>query len=452
MQVNVQDAAPGTVELEVLVEADQYGKAVDEVVDQVVKSAQLPGFRKGKAPRSMVERSVNPETIRQRAIDRVLPDAYRDALSQSGLKPIAEPEIEILEVGDRELKFKLTVHKQPEVKPGEYKGLKLVRYNTEITDEDVEREIENARDSRPEYVSETEAPAEMGDSVLANVDVWRDGAPLEGAIMQDMEIRLGDGTKFPCIDDDLVGRKKGEVFDVEVQYPLDFQTESLQGLNCVWHVEVNEVRKRRLPELNDDFVMRVSTTSQTVDEYRAEVRQRLEDRARSLDEFSLESQALSQLLESSTIVFPHLLVDQQFETQVQSLERTLRRNRISLEQYAALQGVTKDALLQQQHDEAEQIITEYLLIHEIAHLEGIDPGPEEVDDQIEKEGRERGARPAVVELEKRDDARRSSARTRLIKERVMGLILENAEIADQRQSLSQAEKQESNEADVQAGA
>lgn len=437
MQVNVQEANPGTVELHVQVDEQQYGQAVTEVMDQLVRVTQIPGFRIGKAPRSMVERAVNPETIRARAIDRVLPTAYRQALDESGLTPLTDPEVEILPSEEnKDLSFRLIIHKHPEVTPGEIRGLDLVEYTTEVTDEDVDREVQNALSASAELQSDHEATAEKGDLIIIEVNLLMDGEPIPDAETVELEIPLGSYAQTPAVDDDLMGAKVSEVRDFEVAYPEDFETPQLRGLTTTWHTTVKDIKRRRTPELTDEFTKKVAGI-ETVEEFRAEMRRRLEARAKELDTFSVHYQAMQKLLESSQIIFPHILVDQEVEGRQEKLQRQLQRSRSNMHAYAASQGVTVEAVLQQMQDQAEADLREYLLIHRIAVLEGITVTAEEIDAQIEKEAIERGARTAIIQIEKQNEARRSGVTYDLLKTRVMDIVLQNANITHQSQTFGQ---------------
>ncbi|MDQ2731327.1 MAG: trigger factor [Armatimonadota bacterium] len=437
MQVNVQESNPGTVELHVQVDEQQYGKAVNEVMDQLMRVTQIPGFRVGKAPRSMVERAVNPETIRARAIDRVLPAAYREAMEESGITPLTDPEVEILPSEDnKDFSFRLVIHKHPEVTIGEIRGLDLVEYTTEVTDEDLEREIQNALAANAELQSDPEATSEKGDMIIIDVDVLMGGEAIPDAETVELEIPLGNYAQTPAVDDDLLGAKVGEVRDFEVAYPEDFETPQLQGLTTNWHVTVKDIKRRHTPELTDEFVKNV-TDLETVDEFRVEVRRRLEARAKELDTFSLQYQAMQKMLESSQVVFPHILVDQEVEGRMEKLQRQLQRSRSTMREYAASQGVDVDAIHQQMHDQAEADLREYLLIHRTAAAEGITVTDEEIDAHIEKEAIARGARPAIIQIEKQNEARRTAVTYELLKGRIMDVVLGSANITRQSQTFGQ---------------
>ena len=439
MQVNVKETDPGTAELEILIDQDQYGKAVSEVMDQIARNTQVPGFRKGKAPRSMVERTINREAVRARAIERILPDAYRDALKESGLKPYAEPRVEIASGEDEPgVRFKMIVHKAPEVTPGPIRGLEIVKNTTVISGDDVEASLQSLREAHPEYENDPESSAEKGDRVVVSVKVTPPENPdddslvvgdmVDQIIMDDQVITVGEYSETPAIDDDLVGLKVGDVRNIEVTYPMKYEDPALAGETVAWQVTVKEVRKRHVPELTDDWV-KTERLAESVDGLRSRIHTDLQTRATQMDELVLRHTVLQKLLESSTIVYPHIMIHEEVEGRKERLGRQLQRSRSSLEAFAASQGVTVDVVMQQMHDQAEEDVREYLLIHRIAADEGIEPTPEEVDAFIEEQGALSGKRPAIVELEKQNESRRNTAAYDVLKKRITDLAIQNASLA-----------------------
>jgi trigger factor len=429
MQVIVHDAAPGTVELEVQVAEEQFGKAVSEVLDQIVKSAQIPGFRRGKAPRGIVERSLDPALVRSRAVERVLPDAYKQALEESGLQPLTEPEVEILS-SETDLRFKMIVHKLPEVTPGPIQDLELTEFVTVISDVDVEQEIDDFRERNPRYVPVANGAIQVGDSVsISFPDVTTaEGETVPGSGRDHLEITVGAFLKTPAIDDALVGVKTGDTVEISTVYPEDYiEDPGLAGKEATWLVTVKEVLRPEKSDLTDNLVQE-NTSFESVQQYRDEVRKELQERAAALDRSSLRSQALQKLLEHSAIVFPHILIDQEVESRYRRLERTLQRNRMTVAEFAEAQGATVEQLLEQFHDEAHAFLSEYLLIHRVASLEGIEVTPAEVDEQIRQEGMARNALPAVIQIEQRTESRRNEAQYRLLQERTLDFVIANAKV------------------------
>jgi len=249
------------------VDAKTFDEALDQAFKKVVKDVQLPGFRKGRVPRPIFEKRFGVEVLYQDALDIVLPDAYAKAVEESGIEPVAQPEIDIDEIErGKDLVFTATVVVKPEVKLGQYKGLEVTKVDTEVTEDEVNAELEALQKRYAELVVKEDEPAEKGDTVVIDFEGFVDGEAFEGGKSENYSLELGSNSFIPGFEDQLVGVKAGEEKEVNVTFPEDYHAEDLAGKDAVFKVKVHEVKSLELPELDDDFAIDVDDEVETLDE------------------------------------------------------------------------------------------------------------------------------------------------------------------------------------------
>ena len=248
------------------VDAESFDKALDQAFQKVRKNITVPGFRKGRVPRPIFEQRFGVEALYQDAIDIVLPGAYEKAIDETGIEPVAQPEVDIEQIGKgQDLIFTANVTVKPEVKLGEYKGLEVEKVDTEVTDEDVEKELKELQKRHAELVVKEDEPAAEGDTVVIDFEGFVDGEAFEGGQAENHSLELGSGSFIPGFEDQLVGVKAGEEKEVNVTFPEEYHAEELAGKDAVFKVKVHEVKSLELPELDDDFAIDVDDEVETLD-------------------------------------------------------------------------------------------------------------------------------------------------------------------------------------------
>lgn len=280
MKVTAENGENQQVTLTIEIEAAEVTKAVNKAAKRLANRVNIPGFRKGKAPRIIVERHVGTDALMQEAFDLIAPQAFDNALKEQKIEPVTRPNIDIVTLEDgKDLVFKATVTPRPEVKLGDYKGLKVEKQVAEVKDEDVEKQIKNFQDRQGKMVDAPEGAAvENGDFTTLNFEGFVDGTPFEGGKGEDYPLQIGSGSFIPGFEDQLVGAKIGEEKEVNVTFPEEYHSKDLAGKAAMFKCTIKSIKRKELPEINDELAKKVSKFD-TLDELKADIRKNLEENA-----------------------------------------------------------------------------------------------------------------------------------------------------------------------------
>ncbi len=279
MAVKNEQVEKNLVKLTFEVSAEDFAKAINSVYRKNAKKFNIPGFRKGKAPRAVIEKYYTEAVFYDDAINSVLPEAYDAAVKEAGLDVVARPEIDVEEIKKGEpVVFTALVTTKPEVKLGDYKGIEVEKIEYNVTDEDVQKDLEAAQKKNARLITVDDRAIENGDIAVIDFEGFVDGVAFDGGKGDDYELEIGSGTFIPGFEDQLIGAKTDDLVDVNVKFPEEYHAENLKGKDAVFKVKVNEIKVRELPELNDDFASEVSEFD-TLEEYKADVRKKLEEAA-----------------------------------------------------------------------------------------------------------------------------------------------------------------------------
>ena len=271
MQVKVENAGKNVVQLEIEVDAETFDQGLQKSFVKNAKRFNIPGFRRGKAPRHLVERYYGEHVLYEDAINEVCPEAYEKAIEENDINPVDRPEIDIKQIGKGQpLIFTATVTVKPDVELGQYKGVEVEKTTAVVTDEDVEKEIERVRERNSRLITVEDRPAASGDTVTIDFEGFIDGVAFEGGKGTDYNLVLGSGTFIPGFEEQLTGASKGEEKEVNVTFPEDYHSKDLAGKDVVFRVTVKEIRVKELPELDDEFAKDVSEF-ETLEEYRSDI-------------------------------------------------------------------------------------------------------------------------------------------------------------------------------------
>lgn len=371
--------------LTVEVDAEKFNEGLDSAFKKVVKNVSLPGFRKGKVPRSIFEKRFGVEALYQDAIDILLPEAYMNAVEETGIEPVDQPEIDIEQIEKgKSFIFKAKVTVKPEVKLGEYKGIEVEKFDTDVTDEDVEEEIKKLQERNAELVLKEEGEAETGDTVVIDFEGFVDGEAFDGGKGENYSLELGSGHFIPGFEDKLVGAKAGEERDVEVTFPEDYHASELAGKPAVFKVKVHEIKTKELPELDDEFAQDVDDEVETLDALKEKIRKRLEEQKQHEKEHYLQETVIAKATENAEIDLPPVMIDNEVERMMQEFEQRLQMQGMNLDLYYQFSGQDEDALKEQMKEDAEKRVRSSLTLEAIAKAENIEVTPEEVDEELKK--------------------------------------------------------------------
>lgn len=385
MKANAERIEKNTVLLKIEVDAEQFSQAVDKAYRKLVKTVDVPGFRKGKAPKAVFERYVGKSALYEEAIDLIVPEAYLKAVEDTGIEPIEQPKIEIEEQVEegKPVKLKATVQVKPEVKLGQYKDLEVVKLTMLITDDKVEEELKRLQERHAEILTLDEGTVEKGDMTVIDFVGKVDGTPFKGGEGKDYPLEIGSGSFVPGFEDKLIGVSVGGTTDIEVTFPEDYRAEELAGKTAVFTVTVKEIRRKQLAAIDDEFAKDVSEFD-TLEELREDIKNKLEQAAENNANFQVRRMVADKAVENAEVDIPKLMIDSQVEEMVRNLEMRLLNQGMSLENYLSYTKSTLEDMKSSMLPEAEQEVKTKLVLEAIAKAEDIEATDEEIDEQVKK--------------------------------------------------------------------
>lgn len=373
--------------LTITVPAEDFDKALDQAFNKVKKDIQVPGFRKGKIPRQMFEKRFGVESLYQDALDIVLPGAYSKAIDETGIKPVDQPSVDVKEIEKgKDLVLELEVTVEPEVELGEYKGLEGKEIDAEVSEDDVNEQIEALLGQYAELVVKD---GEVAEGDVANIDFkgFVDGEAFEGGEMEGHDLEIGSGTFIPGFEDQLIGLKAGEEKDVEVTFPEEYQAEELQGKDATFKVKLNEVKEKEAKELTDEFVkeeLEGFEGVETADEVKKQIEEDLKNFKEQERDYELRESLVVQAAENAKMEIPEAMVESEQQRMLQEYEQRLAQQGLNLELFEQISGQTKEDLLEQMKDDAFKRVRTGLTLQAIAQAENIEATEEDVDNELQK--------------------------------------------------------------------
>jgi trigger factor len=410
------------------VPAETVDATYDRVLNRLTSKARIEGFRPGRAPRSLVEARLGPGVVREEVVEQMVPDVLRQALQEHSIDPIESPDVEVLELErGRPARLKATVSVMPEVKLGEVPKLDEPIEPIEITDEMVERRLEDVRQPLAE-ITPVEREARLGDVVVIDVEVDVDGDVIESETRKAMEAELKEGVLLPELLAVIPGAKVGETRSAVVKFPDDYSEPMLADKEATIKVTVQGVKEKVLPALDDEIAKQLSNGEhENVESFRSSTRAALEESAKEMAKLDREQALVKGLVETSTVDVPTALVDRELTSQLESMERTLNRQGLKLERYFEYMGKNINQWVEEERPAAEQRLKVDLVLGEYAKRQDLEPSDEDVLTFLEQQtGEDDELKGQVEELKKSESARRYFA-SRLRRRRVLDRIAESAE-------------------------
>ena len=366
-------------ELVVEIDGETFMKAVDAVYKRQVKSINIPGFRKGKAPRRLIEKEYGEGVFYEDAIKDLYPAAIVSAAEEAGLKMIRDKvDLDIDEAGKDGLTFKAVITVEPEVEIKDYKGIEYTPASLEVTDEDIEEEIKKVQKRNSRLITVENRAAENDDIAVIDFKGILDGEAFEGGTAENYSLTLGSGSFIPGFEDQVIGHKAGEEFTIDVTFPEDYQAEELKGKAVQFEIKLHEVKTHELPEVNDEFVKDVSEFD-TVDEYKADLKSKLEESKKTSAENNKESQIADKLIELLEAEIPEAMFENQLDTLVDEFAMNLRSQGLDFNTYMQYTGLTEEKIRDTYRDRAEAQVKLRLALRKIAELENLKASDEDVE-------------------------------------------------------------------------
>jgi trigger factor len=384
MQVKVENVGKSIVQLEIEVDAEKFEQGMQKSFQKNAGKFSIPGFRKGKAPRYMVEKFYGDQVLYEDAINAICPDEYDQAVEENDLHPVEKPEIDIKQIGKGQtFIFTAKVTVKPEVELGEYKGVEVTKADALVTDEDVEKEIEKVLDKNSRLVTVEDRPVASGDTAIIDFEGFIDGVPFEGGKGTDHSLVIGSGTFIPGFEDQLIGAALGEEKEVNVSFPEEYGSAELAGKPALFRVTVKEIKLKELPALDDEFAKDVSEFD-TLEQYKADLRQKMVEKAEHKAHHENEDNVVEKVVENALIEVPHVMVEKRVDDLVYDFSMRIRYQGMELEKYLEAMGMDMKTFRDQFEKRAEQEVKTQLVIEKIGAIEAIVPSDEDTDAEIKK--------------------------------------------------------------------
>ena len=378
---SVEKKEKSTVELTIQIDAEQFEAAVQKAYLKSRNRISVPGFRKGKAPRKIIEGMYGSGVFYEDAINDVYPDAYAEAVKEQGLDDVGYPKIEIVEVGKEGLTFKAVVTVRPEVKLGEYKGLTAEKEEVKITDEDIDNELKPYINRATRMVT-VEREAQNGDTVVIDFEGFLDGKPFDGGKGEGHSLELGSGSFVPGFEEQLVGTKAGDEKDLDITFPEDYHAD-LAGKAVVFKVKVHEVKEKQLPTVDDEFAKDVSEFD-TLADFKKDLADKLTERREHQAQHDFEAALLEQVMSNMEVEIPDAMVEFEADNLVNDMAQRIQAQGIPFEQYMAMTGMTMDIMREQAKAAALERVRRDLALNAVVAAENIQVSDEELEEEYKK--------------------------------------------------------------------
>lgn len=391
MEAKLEKIENSEAYIEIEVDADKFEEGLEKAYRKVVKQVSIPGFRKGRAPRPLLEAHYGKEVLYQDALEVIVPDAYEEALKQLNIEALAQPEFDIDEIeDDKPFIFKARVAVKPEFELGKLEGLEISIPRFQVTDGDVNNKLEDIRARYTELIEKTEEPAAIGDTVEIDFEGFIDGEAFSGGKGTDYPLELGSDTFIPGFEEQLVGIKLGEEKDVKVTFPEAYHAEDLAGKDAVFKVNVKKIETKKLRELDDAFVQEVSEF-ETLAELRDDIRTSLEKMSNARKQEAIKQEAVNLALSTCEIPVADAVVNKQLERMLDQFGQRMASQGLSLEQYFQFTGSNPEAFYSELRPEAERIVKTNFMLEKIVEEKGFTISDEELNKQIEDVAKDMGA-------------------------------------------------------------
>ena len=382
MSLQVEKLEKNMAKLTVEVPAEQFEKALTTAFNKNKSRFNIPGFRKGKAPQAMVEKMYGVEVLYEDAINEALDATYGDAVTESELDVVSRPEIDVVQVEKgKELIYTATVAVKPEVTLGEYKGIEVEKASAEVSDEDIEAELKKVQEQNSRLITVEDRAVEDGDQTVVDFEGFVDGTPFEGGKGEDYPLTIGSHSFIDTFEEQLIGKNIGEECEVNVTFPEEYHAKELAGKPAVFKVTVKEIKRKELPELNDEFAGEVSEF-ETLEEYKNDVKAKLSLTKQKEAATENENHVVDKVVENATMDIPEPMIDSQVNNMVNDYARRMQSQGLSLEQYMQFTGMTIDTLKEQMKPQAVERIQTRLVLEAIVKAENITVSDEAVEKEI----------------------------------------------------------------------
>ena len=383
MSTTVEKIASNKVKLSFDIDSAKFDEAMGKAYLKVRNQVTIPGFRKGKAPRKMIENMYGEGVFYDEAFELIFDEVYGPAVDENKIEVVDRPEIEIQEIGaGKNLKFTCEVFVKPDVTLGEYKGVSVKKETTVVTDVEVDARVEEERNKQATEIQVEDRAVAEGDTVNLDYAGTVDGVAFAGGTAKDQTLKIGSGSFIPGFEEQMIGMNIGEEKDLQVTFPEKYHAEELAGKAAVFHVKVNSITETQLPALDDDFAKDISEFD-TLEEYKADIRAKLEAQAAEKDNNNFTNAVIEKVLENATVEIPEAMIERQIDSMMRDFEYRLMGNGLKLDDFLKYTGSDMKAFRENYRGQAEKSVKAHLVLEAIEKAEAIDATQEQIDKQLE---------------------------------------------------------------------
>ena len=424
MSVQVENLEKNMAKLTIEVSAEEVEKAIQAAYLKEKGKISIPGFRKGKVPRNMIEKMYGAAVFYEDAANTLIQENYPSAVEGSGVDIVSRPTIDVVQIeSGKPFIFTAEVAVRPEVKLGKYLGVQVTKIDTSVSDEEVAEALEKERNNNARTVSVTDRAVAMGDTAVIDFEGFVDGVAFEGGKGENHSLEIGSRSFIDTFEDQLVGKNVGDEVDVNVTFPEQYHAADLAGKPALFKVKINEIKAKELPELDDEFAQDVSEFD-TLAEYKEDVKKRLVEQKENEAKRTKEDEAIQKIIDKSTMEIPEAMIQTQCENMVNDFAQRIAQSGLSMEQYMQFSGLTVDKLMEQVRPEAETRIKSSLVLEQIAKEENIEVSDADIDAEVEKMAATYGMEADKLK-EYMGDAEKESMKRDLAVTKAVDLIMEN---------------------------
>jgi len=385
MKVKQERLEDNKVRLDVEVDIDEVNEALEQAYKKVRKDVSLPGFRKGKVPRKVLEANYGKEVLHKDALDILVPANYQKALEETDIEPISEPEFEDFYIAEDEpATFTAVVEVKPEVELGEYTGYDVEREDVDVTEEDIMAVLNKQQEEQSQLVSVDRNEVQEGDHVIIDFEGFVNGESFPGGSAEEFTLEIGSGQFIPGFEEQLIGKEvSDEPYEVEVTFPEEYQAEDLAGQDAVFEVTIKEIKIKELPELDDEFAKDVSDFD-TLDEYKEDIENRLKEQRDNQAARNLENEIIGKVSEAAKVEVSEQLIQNELDQMMQQMAQNLQQQGINMEDYFKYMGSSQEEWREENREQAADRAKNNLVLEAIAEEEGIEVSDEEIDEKLEE--------------------------------------------------------------------
>ena len=384
MKVTMENLENNKVKLEVHVDLETFDKGMDKSYLKNRKGISVPGFRKGRVPRKIIERHYGESIFYEDAINEVFPDAYDEAVREMGIGPVDKPVLDIIQVGNgQELIFTAEVIVKPEVELGQYKGIEVEIAEYNVSDDEVNHQLEHALENNARWISIEDRGVKNGDRVSLDYSGSIDGALFPGGTAEQQSLEIGSKQFIPGFEEQLVDMMPEEERDITVKFPEEYQAEELKGKDAVFHVKIHEIKEKELPDLDDEFAKDVSEFD-SLDEYKADLKQKLQDNADEQSKTTMENDLVKKISENAKVEIPDVMVEKEIDGMIREMEYRLKYNGLDLKKYLNMTNTSLDDFRAQYRDDAYNKVKTQLVLEAITKAENITATEEDIEKEYVK--------------------------------------------------------------------